>query len=60
MTGLEDWEMLTIGLLGRLMIGQKFLVRHFLPTLEAVQSETMNNVFPFPDTENPADGLTEQ
>ena len=60
MTGLEDWEMLTIGLLGRLMIGQKFLVRHFLSTSEAVQSEKMNNVFPSPDTENPADGLTEQ
>ena len=55
LAGLEDCESLPANLKTKKMVGEKYVVRHFLGTHQALEEGDLDNA----STEVPADGLTE-
>ena len=58
MVGLEDRESLFKHLKKHKLNAEKFLVRHFLATQQAIELQELDNVNWIPGKENAADGLT--
>ena len=58
MAGLEACESLSTRPKARKMAAEKFLVRRFSGSKQALEEGDLDNAFWLPGAENPADGLT--
>ena len=54
MVGMEDCESLFTRLKKNKLVAEKFLVRHFSATLEAIGLQELDNVYWIPGKENPS------